>query len=112
MDYSFFINPVLLKNASSNPITRKAPAGNKNSEIGWSLRTGRENRVLLKRVRLPDPRISRIVAIMLIASKKPNPIPSASAIAMPMLFLEAKASALPKIMQLTTMRGRYMPRDS
>ena len=39
-------------------------------------------------------------------------IPSASAIEAVRGFLEAKASARPRIMQLTAIRGRYIPSDS
>ena len=92
-------------------MTRKAPAGSRNIVIGCSLKPGIVNRVLLNKTNFPLPSISRIVAIIHKASENPKPMPRASAIDRLTLCEDAKASALPSIMQFTTIRGRYMPSD-
>ena len=61
---------------------------------------------------MPLPRISRMVAIAEMARVKPRPMPRASMAESMTLFLLAYISARPRIMQFTTMRERYTPRDS
>ena len=43
---------------------------------------------------------------------KPSPMPMPSSSEAPRLFFEAKASARPRMMQLTTMSGMKMPMAS
>ena len=61
---------------------------------------------------VPLPKNSRIVAIQNTAAVKPIPIPRPSAAEAITLFLPAKASALPKRIQLTTISGRKTPSAS
>ena len=55
---------------------------------------------------VPLPRSSRIRPMATSAPVKPAPIPSPSRADSPTLLREAKASARPRMMQLTTIRGR------
>ena len=54
---------------------------------------------------VPDPKISLTKPIQVRAKVNPRPIPIPSIIERSGGFLEAKASALPKIIQLTTLSG-------
>ena len=54
---------------------------------------------------VPAPRISLTAEIKIRAAVKPRPIPNPSNIDLPTEFLLANASALPKIIQLTTIKG-------
>ena len=58
---------------------------------------------------VPAPRISLTDAIQQSAIVKPTPIPKPSTAEAITEFLPAKASALPRIMQLTTISGRKTP---
>ena len=60
----------------------------------------------------PAPAISRIAAISASASVKPMPVPSPSASESITPFLQANASARPRMMQFTTISGMKMPSDS
>ena len=59
---------------------------------------------------LPEPKISRIKAISNRARVKPIPIPNPSNALLYTVFFEANASARPKIIQFTVIRGRYTPK--
>ena len=63
---------------------------------------------ILKRV--PLPKTSRMEPNTRSDSVKPNPIPNPSATESTRGCFEAKASALPKMMQLTTIRGIKRPK--
>ena len=60
----------------------------------------------------PLPRISRTAPRTVKAKVNPMPIPSPSTMEDKILFLEAKASALPKTIQLTTISGINNPSAS
>ena len=60
----------------------------------------------------PAPMISRTDAMRARAKVKPMPVPSPSARESTTPFLHANASARPRMMQFTTMRGMKMPSDS
>ena len=66
-------------------------------------RTGRPNTV-------PAPSSSRMMPMQSIAAVKPTPIPRPSMMEGSTLFLLANISARPRMMQLTTIRGRNTPR--
>lgn len=59
----------------------------------------------------PAPSNSRTVPNNVKAQVNPNPIPIPSNILFRGVFLQAKASARPKIIQLTTISGIYIPSD-
>ena len=80
--------------------------------IGFSDKAGTWKISLPKIFRLPVPNICLKKDMIVIAIPKPIPIPTASKIAFGTLFFEAKASALPSIIQLTTINGIKIPRDS
>ena len=61
-------------------------------------------------IQVPEPRISRMEPITTRVQVKPMPMPIPSRAESRMLFLEANISARPRMMQLTTIRGRYTPR--
>ena len=63
-------------------------------------------------IQVPEPRISRMVPMMVRVMVKPMPMPMPSRAESTMPFLEANISARPRMMQLTTIRGRYTPRDA
>ena len=69
--------------------------------IGFFERNG-----MLRLRKEPAPRISRIELMRNRAVVKPTPIPRPSTAEARTGFLLAKASALPRMMQLTTMSGR------
>ncbi len=58
---------------------------------------------------VPDPKISRRLPRKVSERVKPSPMPSPSASASGTVFLAAKASARPRMMQFTTMSGTKMP---
>jgi hypothetical protein len=58
----------------------------------------------------PVPRGSLMIEIAASASVKPRPMPSPSMIDAPGPFLDAKASARARMMQLTTISGTKTPR--
>jgi hypothetical protein len=60
---------------------------------------------------VPRPNGSRISANTVRDKVNPRPMPRPSAIERTTEFLEAKTSALPKGIQLTTMRGINIPRS-
>lgn len=60
---------------------------------------------------VPNPNGSRRRASAVRDKVYPRPIPRPSAIECIIGFLEAKTSALPKGIQLTTMRGMNIPRS-
>ena len=60
--------------------------------------------------RVPFPKTSRMEPNTRRESVKPNPIPNPSATESTRGCFEAKASALPRMMQLTTMRGMKRPK--
>jgi len=60
---------------------------------------------------LPAPRTSLIRPISVMARVNPKPVNKPSAAESRTGFLEAKLSALPKIIQLTTISGRNTPSD-
>ena len=66
----------------------------------------------LKPNQLRFPNISRTVLIIKSAAVKPSPIPKPSATEGIILFLLANISALPRIMQLTTMSSKNTPKES
>ena len=95
------------------PNTKNPPGARINISIGFSLRKGIENPLKLPPMRsliplrnVPAPRISRIVPITKSAPVKPIPMPRPSTAEASTPFLLAKASALPRIIQLTTISGR------
>lgn len=55
---------------------------------------------------VPLPKNSRMAPMTISAPVKPAPMPSPSRADRPTLFLLAKASARPRMMQLTTISGR------
>ena len=61
--------------------------------------------------KVPAPRISRMVAIAHSASVKPRPMPRPSIAESTTPCLFAYISALPRMMQLTTISARYTPSD-
>ena len=61
---------------------------------------------------VPAPISSRMEPIMHSVRVNPSPIPIPSRAESTTEFLLANISARPRMMQLTTIRGRYSPRDS
>ena len=59
----------------------------------------------------PAPIISLTAPSVISANEKPSPVPIPSNILATGLFLQAKDSARPRIMQFTTISGIYMPSD-
>ena len=87
------------------------------TSMGFSLRKGTlnplklkspktERRSLIPTRKVPAPKTSRIVLIRKRAAVKPIPMPTPSTAEARTGFLLAKASALPRMIQLTTIRGR------
>ena len=56
--------------------------------------------------KVPLPRTSRMTAMAQMARVKPKPMPTPSTAESSTLFLLANISARPRMMQLTTIRGR------
>ena len=101
----FFLLPEsLFAKAISIPNTKKPPGANTNIVIG-----GMDSGSTWKPKSLPAPRSSLTPPIIMSAQVKPMPIPRPSAAERITLFLPANASALPRIMQLTTISGKYTP---
>ena len=73
------------------------------------LRGSNEDHITSAPKSFPLPNISRIPPKTVREMVKPSPIPRPSAREWMTGFLEAKASALPKMMQLTTIRGTKIP---
>ena len=71
-----------------------------------------ERSACAKMVSAPVPTSSRMAPSTASAAVKPSPMPRPSAVEATRPFLEAKASARPRMMQLTTMRGMNTPRLS
>lgn len=92
-------------NARRKPSVMKAPGGKTITRKGKypGPKTG-----TLKRV--PLPKTSRMEPNTRRDSVKPSPIPNPSAKESMRGFFEAKASALPRMMQLTTIRGIKRPK--
>ena len=61
---------------------------------------------------VPLPRISRTAEIRESATVNPSPIPRPSTADLTTPFLDAKASALARIIQLTTISGMKRPSDA
>ena len=101
-----FLFAILFTNAIIQPRVKKPPAGIMKKSIGFELITGS-----LIPIQLPEPNISLIEPIMKSARVKPSPIPNPSRIDGTSLFFEAKASALPNIIQFTVIRDRKIPSD-
>ena len=59
---------------------------------------------------VPAPSTSRMVLMSSRARVKPRPMPTPSSAESTTPFLEANISARPRMMQFTTIRGRYTPR--
>lgn len=93
------------------PIIKKAPGGEIKKINGCVDKPGSLNSCLPNISRLPVPSISLRKEIIIRAIVKPKPIPSASAAESNTEFLDANASARPKIIQFTTISGRYIPND-
>ena len=101
---SFFFGLFLKKRlttAISKPNTKNPPGAIVSIEIWLSTSTGISNPI-----HVPLPKISRIEAIATSVSVKPAPIPRASIAESTTVFFWANISALPRIMQLTTISGR------
>jgi hypothetical protein len=60
--------------------------------------------------RVPEPKSSLIEPRIKRDMVKPRPIPKPSAMDRIGLFLDAKASALPRIIQFTTIKGMKIPK--
>ena len=60
-------------------------------------------------IQVPEPRISRMEPMMVRVMVKPMPMPMPSRAESRMPFLEANISARPRMMQFTTIKGRYTP---
>ena len=105
--------------AIMTPKTKKPPGAlvirvKGSTEVGmtWILKpSGRKgSRPSRPAIQVPEPRISRMVPMMVRVMVKPMPMPMPSRAESRMPFLEANISARPRMMQLTTIRGRYPPR--
>ena len=90
--------------ARINPRQRNAPGASTITEKGLnpSHITGVPNSV-------PAPNTSRMEPRKVRDMVKPSPMPRPSAMASGTVFLAAKASARPRMMQFTTMSGTKMP---
>ena len=114
LNYPLFLADAHSKNAFRYPISNNAPAANDKIRTGYEYKRGisitPSKLPIAMRVIVPDPNTSRISAIRVTASKNPTPIPIASRKESKTEFLFAKASALPRIIQLTTINGRKIPR--
>ena len=85
----------------SMPNTKKPPGASEKKRMGWLERTGS-----FAPKKEPAPRISRMEPMQSRAVVKPTPIASPSSAESAGACLLAYISALPKIMQLTTISGR------
>ena len=88
------------------PNTKKPPGAIVRMPMGFSLNQG-----MGMPQNVPAPKISRIVAIAHSASVKPRPMPRPSIAESTTPCLFAYISALPRMMQLTTISARYTPSD-
>ena len=61
-------------------------------------------------IQVPEPRISRMLPMMVRVMVKPMPMPMPSRAESTTPCLEANISARPRMIQFTTIRGRYTPR--
>ena len=105
-----FIFPNALNNAKSNPIVSNAPGASMNIVAGLN-ELPNDIKFVPNKINLPVPRSSLIMLINAIARKNPTLIPKASKIDLPTLCFEEKLSALPNIIQLTTINGTNIPSD-
>ena len=107
---SFFVMAlpfvILLTSAIMQPNTKKPPGAIVRMPMGFSLNQG-----MGMPQNVPAPKISRIVAIAHSASVKPRPMPRPSIAESTTPCLFAYISALPRMMQLTTISARYTPSD-
>lgn len=97
---------ILFTNAITQPSTKKPPAGIINIRTGLELITG-----ISIPIQLPEPNISLKEPIVNNEAVNPSPIPRPSNIDGTSLFFEAKASALPRIIQFTVISDRNIPND-
>lgn len=88
--------------ANNNPKARKAPGANTKTRIP----SAGEN-FIPKKDKLPKN--SRTILNNVKDKVKPNPIPNPSIAELKIVFFEANASALPKTIQLTTIKGINNP---
>ena len=98
--FFFLFAVIILIIASKQPNVKNAPGGKIIIETGWKLLPNKDIPA-----KVPAPRISLTAAIRINAHVKPRPIPNPSTAERPTEFLLAKASALPRIIQFTTIRG-------
>ena len=97
--------------AIRQPNTKNPPGARTNISIGFSLKNGIERPLPpfiddMPERKVPLPRVSLIIPMQKSAAVKPMPIPSPSSADAATPFLPANASALPRIMQLTTISGK------
>ena len=78
---------------------------NKMNVLAFSGTNESPNKLPLPKISLTDPKMVKAIV-------NPNPIPIASIIEESKLFFDANASALPKIIQLTTINGMNIPNCS
>ena len=104
--------------AIMTPKTKKPPGAlvirekvSMDSGITWMAKSAPRAGIRLPRpaIQVPEPRISRIEPMIVRVMVKPMPMPIPSRAESTMPFLEANISARPRMMQLTTIRGRYTP---
>ena len=88
------------------PNTKNPPGARLKNPIGVN---HEPNTVIPNHV--PAPSSSLIVPITVSVSVKPRPIPIPSSAESKIVFLLANASALPRMMQFTTIRGMNRPSD-
>jgi hypothetical protein len=95
--------------ASRHPSVMKPPGARIISSTGWNLGPMLQP-ICFQRVRVPLPATSRIDATITRAMVNPRPMPMPSARDSQGELRAANASARPRMMQLTTIRGMKMPR--
>ena len=87
--------------AMSTPNTKKPPGG----EEKMAMVSSPSGSTWMPK-KVPMPRISRMEPMITRVRVKPRPMPSPSRAESTTVFLEANSSARPRMMQLTTIRGR------
>ncbi len=114
MTYPLALEEYQLKNALRYPITNKAPADRLIIRIGALNSRGisitPSKLPIANKVIVPEPKTSLIRDMRSRLKVNPIPIPSASSIDTRTPFWFAKPSALPRMIQLTTIKGTNTPR--